>query len=101
LAYRGLRVKRRDEEKRRGPITGKEPAFSIGKQSLKAGACQSMTPYFRSYAANFHRVRLLEMIDYRELPLRRHEMKPLLVDWPLAERIPAAAPAKTKTGQSS
>lgn len=36
-----------------------------------------MTPYFRSYAANFNRIRLLEMIDYREPQLSRREMQHL------------------------
>lgn len=39
-----------------------------------------MTPYFRSYAANFNRVRLLEMIDYREPPPQRREMQRSLND---------------------
>lgn len=34
-----------------------------------------MTPYFRSYAANFNRIRLLEMIDYREPQTSRREMQ--------------------------
>jgi hypothetical protein len=36
-----------------------------------------MTPYFRSYAANFNRIRLLEMIDYREPRTSRREMQHL------------------------
>lgn len=36
-----------------------------------------MTPYFRSYAANFNRIRLLEMIDYREPQTSRREMQHL------------------------
>ncbi|CCB65832.1 protein of unknown function [Hyphomicrobium sp. MC1] len=36
-----------------------------------------MTPYFRSYAANFNRIRLLEMIDYREPQTSRREMQQL------------------------
>lgn len=36
-----------------------------------------MTPYFRSYAANFNRIRLLEMIDYREPQLSRRKMQHL------------------------
>jgi hypothetical protein len=29
-------------------------------------ACHTVTSHFSSYAANFNRIRLLEMIDYRE-----------------------------------
>lgn len=36
-----------------------------------------MTPYFRSYAANFNRIRLLEMIDYREPQTSRREIQHL------------------------
>jgi hypothetical protein len=34
-----------------------------------------MTPYFRSYVANFNRIRLLELIDYRELSRPDREVR--------------------------
>jgi hypothetical protein len=50
-----------------------------------------MTPYFRSYAANFNRVRLLEMIDYREPSPQRHEMQRSLIDNAFGHRFHAEA----------
>ncbi len=38
-----------------------------------------MTTHFLSYAANFNRIRLLEMIDYREQQSRRDELRQRLI----------------------
>ncbi len=46
-----------------------------------------MTPYFRSYVANFNRIRLLELIDYRELPRQDREVRPSFVHTALEQQI--------------
>jgi hypothetical protein len=38
-----------------------------------------MTSHFLSYAANFNRIRLLEMIDYREPQSRLDELRQRLI----------------------
>lgn len=53
-----------------------------------------MTPYFRSYAANFNRIRLLEMIDYSEPTPRRREMLRLSIDSAFDTQFHAEASAR-------
>jgi hypothetical protein len=101
LAHTGGRVKRRSKKKSPGLRDGKKPAVAIRKQSANAGTYHSMTPYFRSYAANFNRVRLLEMIDYREPTPQRREMLRSSIDSAFDTQFHAEACARETKSRSA